>query len=313
MLLLLTVKKALSESAWNNKQTNKQEKEVDELRREIQEMKLLMMQEAAKNSIRTVSMRFHVGTVVALERWGDLLLSGSMDGTIKVIRLTATSQQIVREGRVGPVFQLRVANNLLFSGNEGVIRVYNHEFTQVGELPGHRGSVKAMSIFGNFLIAGSTNEIKVWQFADTRPEDAQALGFAFVDTDQYIEAALGRSIPDIFATEGEAFFRDRELDAAEALARGKGQVIACGGGLPTRAESIGSLKDSGTVVFLRRDPGEIYDNVSMGGRPLGQQGREAFLERYAGREPIYLEWADHIVEVQATPAETVQRILEVLK
>ena len=142
---------------------------------------------------------------------------------------------------------------------------------------------------------------------------AQALGFAFVDTDQYIEAALGRSIPHIFATEGEAFFRDRELDAAEELARGKGQIIACGGGLPTRAESIASLKDSGTVIFLRRDPGEIYDNVSMGGRPLGQQGREAFLERYAGREPIYQAWADHIVEVQATPAETVQRILEVLK
>ena len=142
---------------------------------------------------------------------------------------------------------------------------------------------------------------------------AQALGFAFVDTDQYIEAALGRSIPHIFAKEGEAFFRDRELDAAEALARGKGQVIACGGGLPTRADSIASLKYSGTVIFLRRDPGEIYDNVSMGGRPLGQQGREAFLERYAGREPIYQAWADHIVEVQATPAETVQRILEVLK
>lgn len=35
---------------------------------------------------------------------------------------------------------------------------------------------------------------------------AQTLGFAFVDTDQYIEAALGRSIPDIFAKEGEAFF-----------------------------------------------------------------------------------------------------------
>ena len=74
---------------------------------------------------------------------------------------------------------------------------------------------------------------------------AQALGFAFVDTDQYIEAALGRSIPDIFAKEGEAFFRDRELDAAEELARGKGQVIACGGGLPTRADSIASLKVSG--------------------------------------------------------------------
>jgi len=142
---------------------------------------------------------------------------------------------------------------------------------------------------------------------------AETLGFTFVDTDQYIEEALGRSIPDIFAKEGEAFFRDQELGAAEELALGKGQVIACGGGLPTRADSIASLKYSGTVLFLRRDPGEIYDNVSMGGRPLGQQGREAFLERYAGREPIYQAWADHVVEVQATPAETVQRILEVLK
>ena len=142
---------------------------------------------------------------------------------------------------------------------------------------------------------------------------AETLGFTFVDTDQYIEEALGRSIPDIFAKEGEAFFRDQELGAAEELALGKGQVIACGGGLPTRADSIASLKYSGTVLFLRRDPGEIYDNVSMGGRPLGQQGREAFLERYAGREPVYQAWADHVVEVQATPAETVQRILEVLK
>ena len=142
---------------------------------------------------------------------------------------------------------------------------------------------------------------------------AETLGFTFVDTDQYIEEALGRSIPDIFAKEGEAFFRDQELGAAEELALGKGQVIACGGGLPTRADSIASLKYSGTVLFLRRDPGEIYDNVSMGGRPLGQQGRAAFLERYAGREPIYQAWADHVVEVQATPAETVQRILEVLK
>lgn len=142
---------------------------------------------------------------------------------------------------------------------------------------------------------------------------AQELGFTFVDTDQYIEAALGRTIPDIFAKEGEAFFRDWELGAAEELARRKGLVIACGGGLPTRADSIASLKYSGTVIFLRRDPGEIYDNVSMGGRPLGQQGREAFLERYAQREPIYLEWADHVVDVQPVPEETVQRILEVLK
>lgn len=142
---------------------------------------------------------------------------------------------------------------------------------------------------------------------------AQRLGFTFVDTDQYIEGALGRSIPDIFAQEGEDFFRAREGEAAEELARKTGQVIACGGGLPTRSDSIAPLKKTGTVVFLRREPGEIYDSVSMGGRPLGQQGRAAFLERYAQREPIYLQWADHIVDVGPTPQQTMKQILEVLE
>ena len=142
---------------------------------------------------------------------------------------------------------------------------------------------------------------------------AKELGFTFVDTDQYIEEALGRSIPDIFAREGEAFFRDQELGAAEELAERQNLVIACGGGLPTRPDSIASLKYSGTVIFLHRDPGEIYDSVSMAGRPLGQQGKTAFLERYAAREPIYLQWADHVVEVAPVPEETVKKILEVLE
>ena len=142
---------------------------------------------------------------------------------------------------------------------------------------------------------------------------AKKLGFTFVDTDQYIEAALGRTIPDIFAREGEDYFRARELDAARELTGRRDQVISCGGGLPTRGEAIAALKAGGTVIFLRRDPGEIYDNVSMGERPLGQQGRAAFLERYAAREPVYLRWADHVVDVQPTPVETTQRILEVLK
>ena len=142
---------------------------------------------------------------------------------------------------------------------------------------------------------------------------ARKLGREFVDTDQYIEADTGRTVPDIFAREGEAAFRDLERQAAESLARRSGLVIACGGGLPTRAEAIAPLKAGGTVIFLRRDPGEIYDKVSMGGRPLGQEGRAAFLARYALREPVYRSWADLAVDVQPTPVETVKKILEVLK
>ena len=142
---------------------------------------------------------------------------------------------------------------------------------------------------------------------------AKKLGREFVDTDQYIEEKTGRTIPDLFAKEGEDHFRDLERAAGETLGRRRDLVIACGGGLPTRRAAIAPLKESGMVLFVRRDPAEIYDKVSMGGRPLGQEGRAAFLERYAAREPVYLSWADLVVEVQATPVETTKQILEVLK
>ena len=121
---------------------------------------------------------------------------------------------------------------------------------------------------------------------------AEKLGLAFVDTDERIEAD----------------FRARELDVSRALAREGGLVIACGGGLPTRAEAIAALKASGVVFWLNREPAVIYDTVSMAHRPLGQGGKEAFLERFRQREPIYRRWADYIIEGHAQAAEAVGRI-----
>ena len=100
---------------------------------------------------------------------------------------------------------------------------------------------------------------------------AEKLGLAFVDTDERIERASGRTIPEIFASEGEEGFRARELDVSRALAREGGLVIACGGGLPTRAEAIAALKASGVVFWLSREPAVIYDTVSMAG-PGGKRG-----------------------------------------
>ena len=119
---------------------------------------------------------------------------------------------------------------------------------------------------------------------------AEKLGLAFVDTDERIERASGRTIPEIFASEGEEGFRARELDVSRALAREGGLVIACGGGLPTR------------------EPAVIYDTVAMARRPLGQGGKEAFLERFRQREPIYRRWADYIIEGHTQAAEAAGRI-----
>ena len=141
---------------------------------------------------------------------------------------------------------------------------------------------------------------------------SEKLGLRAVDTDELIVQREGRSISEMFAAEGEDYFRDRERDIAEELAHEQDLIIACGGGLPMRPDSIGPLKASGTVIFLNRDPGEIYDSVSMDGRPLGQDGRDAFLARFVQREPIYRQWADHVIGGYSTPESTVGAILDAL-
>lgn len=124
---------------------------------------------------------------------------------------------------------------------------------------------------------------------------ADWLGRELVDTDALIEEREGRSIPEIFAAEGEAYFREQELAVCRKLARRNNLVIACGGGLPMQEECIRLLKDSGTVFWLNRDPGRTYDSLDTSLRPLAQGGREAFLARYEQRAPIYRRWAKHTV------------------
>ena len=142
---------------------------------------------------------------------------------------------------------------------------------------------------------------------------SEKLGRRLVDTDALIVEREGRSIPELFAAEGEEYFRDRELEISRELGQEQDLIIACGGGLPLRPGCIAPLKKSGEVFWLRRDPGETYDTMDTAGRPLAQQGREDFLARFSQREPIYLAWADHVIGDFSSPEKTCNAILEVLK
>lgn len=141
---------------------------------------------------------------------------------------------------------------------------------------------------------------------------AEKLRRPLIDTDTLIEEREGRSIAQIFAADGEERFRELERDAAHELGRQQSLVIACGGGLPLREDCIAPLKRDGIVFWLRRDPGETYDTLDTDGRPLARQGRQAFLDRFAQREPIYRRWADHIIDDFSSPEATMQQILEAL-
>ncbi len=142
---------------------------------------------------------------------------------------------------------------------------------------------------------------------------SEKLGRKLVDTDELIAQREGRSIPELFAAEGEEYFRDRELEISRELGKEQDLIIACGGGLPLRPGCIAPLKKTGRVIWLRRDPAETYDTMDTTGRPLAQQGREDFLARFAQREPVYLAWADHVIIDFLSPEKTCNAILEVLK
>jgi shikimate kinase len=98
---------------------------------------------------------------------------------------------------------------------------------------------------------------------------AKRLDRCFVETDDMIVAKEGRSIPEIFAERGEAYFRALEAEVLELLRLKHGEVIATGGGLPCRPGAMEALRMLGTVVWLTADFDTLYRRASQaGGRPM---------------------------------------------
>lgn len=97
---------------------------------------------------------------------------------------------------------------------------------------------------------------------------AQRLGWEFADSDDEIERVARRSIPELFATEGEARFREREAEVLRTLAAREPIVVATGGGAPTTPESRAAL-GSGFVVWLAVSPAEAARRLA--GNPLNSE------------------------------------------
>ena len=134
---------------------------------------------------------------------------------------------------------------------------------------------------------------------------AEELGREFVDADQEVVREAGKSIPDIFAAEGEKGFRKRETEVLRRLGSASGLVIATGGGCVTREENKPLLRQNGKLIWIRRPVSLLPTH----GRPLSQSGD---LEEMAkARMPLYAEFADHIVENTASPEEALRKLREV--
>lgn len=134
-----------------------------------------------------------------------------------------------------------------------------------------------------------------------------------IDTDDLVVEKGGMPIADMFALHGEAYMRDLETQVCRELSSREDLIIACGGGLPLRQENREYLRESSVVIFLRRDPGITYDTMDRSGRPLAQQGRDAFIRRFQEREPIYQAFSHVTVNDFSSTAATVSEVLEKLE
>lgn len=134
------------------------------------------------------------------------------------------------------------------------------------------------------------------------------------DTDKLIEKREGRTISEIFAQEGEAYFRRKETELLEELCGRKGsKIYSLGGGTPVREENRALIKKLGFVVYLRVKPETVYGRLKNDTtRPLLQcedpLGR--IRELIAGRNAAYEACADCIIDVDDTGIENITAMIE---
>ena len=141
---------------------------------------------------------------------------------------------------------------------------------------------------------------------------ARELGVEFLDSDEQVQRATGRTIPEIFSEDGEAAFRAEEKRAlAEGIAAADPRVVAVAGGAVLDQGNRELIADAGLVVWLRASVDSLTKRVGRGdGRPLLGDDPAAALRRLeAERRPLYEQLADIIVDVDGlAPADVVARI-----
>lgn len=140
---------------------------------------------------------------------------------------------------------------------------------------------------------------------------ARLAGRPFVDTDALVAALARRTIPQLFAAEGEAGFRRREARALGRAARVPGAVVAVGGGAVTRSPNVALMRRRGKVVWLQAPMKVLARRVGEGSsRPLWADA-PALLRR---RRPLYARAAHLSVRSgRGAPEAVAARVLARLR
>jgi shikimate kinase len=132
---------------------------------------------------------------------------------------------------------------------------------------------------------------------------SEKLRLPFFDLDEQITTHEGKSIPEIFADNGEEYFRLLEKDILHILTEGhENFVMACGGGTPCYYNNIDYMNHSGTTIWINTSIDVLFQRLikEKQQRPLiknlsNEQVRGFIIKKFSDRK-IYYEQADLIID-----------------
>lgn len=134
----------------------------------------------------------------------------------------------------------------------------------------------------------------------------------FTDLDEYIEQQQGREVREIFAKEGEEYFREKE---AECLREHGGKdmvIVACGGGTPAYHDNMTWMKEQGCVVYIKTEIQTLSNRVGTGNaRPLlnSEDIRTSLEQLYCERRKYY-EQAHYTLQADESIIANFEQIMK---
>lgn len=182
-------------------------------------------------------------------------------------------------------------------------------------LLGDEGRLPVM--FPSGLIERPANWVALAGFMGTGKsrigwELSRALALHFVDTDKLITRVVGKSIPEVFAQEGEGYFRACEREVVQRVTRLDHAVISLGGGTFIHEENRRLLLSRGPVVVLWATPETVYQRTKHSDRPLLKV--EDPLSRIRSlmdeRESVYRQGTIHVHSDGRPSEEIVEEVIE---
>lgn len=139
-----------------------------------------------------------------------------------------------------------------------------------------------------------------------------------IEMDQVIADREEMSIPDIFETYGEEYFRNLETELLIEMQERRNTIISCGGGVALREKNVTEMKKNGRVVLLTASPQTVYERLKdTDDRPVlkGRKNVDGIAELMEQRREKYEAAADIVINtdkktVLAICEELVQRLTE---